>query len=512
MTCCLINSVISLTPCHYIVLISLIEFYDDLRLDGIQTENESEFRGYHIIAHFRDQDVVRQTMTLPLKLFKHPQIQLALKFHSLAQRSNEIMETASRRNKPINVPAAQNFYTEFFKLVAKPETPFLMACLLESHFADVRKGALKAMNISYVYKLSGVPASYIERILCYDSLRQLMDEAHLYGLVVDESLDEPTFRFGQKHFKTKQSVFREPLTNPPQRRSAKLVEPKKYSMLFKDIINGVEGTDIKQDLVMPAESTSMADASTKQYGILDNRAEQLKTAKAAADAAEAAARMERQKMEALMNEKKAQKEAAMKAEREKKEKMEAERAAAVQKAHQEREERAKREKARLEQLRLEEERKLIAQQRELEALKRREEEERKRRLLDKDVIGQEMYVDLMSKFIEDAAKEFVLVQMMKQKTIMNFIRRKTIPWLSRSRQNIEARNEAIAKRGETLRWSKMLHNNNPYSGFKIENLYKTRLLRTPEMITERTTWALDLDESAKEMNVYKVNNPSKKRK
>jgi hypothetical protein len=410
------------------------------------------------------------------------------------------------------VPAAQNFYTEFFKLVAKPETPFLMACLLESHFADVRKGALKAMNISYVYKLSGVPASYIERILCYDSLRQLMDEAHLYGLVVDESLDEPTFRFGQKHFKTKQSVFREPLTNPPQRRSAKLVEPKKYSMLFKDIINGVEGTDIKQDLVMPAESTSMADASTKQYGILDNRAEQLKTAKAAADAAEAAARMERQKMEALMNEKKAQKEAAMKAEREKKEKMEAERAAAVQKAHQEREERAKREKARLEQLRLEEERKLIAQQRELEALKRREEEERKRRLLDKDVIGQEMYVDLMSKFIEDAAKEFVLVQMMKQKTIMNFIRRKTIPWLSRSRQNIEARNEAIAKRGETLRWSKMLHNNNPYSGFKIENLYKTRLLRTPEMITERTTWALDLDESAKEMNVYKVNNPSKKRK
>ncbi|KAI8874886.1 hypothetical protein K501DRAFT_297785 [Backusella circina FSU 941] len=190
------------------VLISLIEFYDDLREDGIQTENEAEFRAYHIIAHFRDQDVVRQTMTLPLALFKHPHIELALKFHSLAQRNNEIMETASRRNKPTNVPAAQNFYTQFFKLVAKSQTPFLMSCLLESHFADVRKGALKSMNISYVYKLSGVPASYVERILGYDDIIQLMEEAKLYGIVVDESLDEPTFRFGQKHYKTKQAVFR----------------------------------------------------------------------------------------------------------------------------------------------------------------------------------------------------------------------------------------------------------------------------------------------------------------
>jgi hypothetical protein len=87
MTCCLMNSVIFLTPSHYIVLISLVDFYDDLRPDDIRTKNEAEFRGYHIIAHFSDQDVVRQTMTSPLELFKHPQIQLTLKFHSLAQRN-----------------------------------------------------------------------------------------------------------------------------------------------------------------------------------------------------------------------------------------------------------------------------------------------------------------------------------------------------------------------------------------------------------------------------------------
>jgi hypothetical protein len=57
------------------------------------------------------------------------------------------METVSSRNKYINVPGIQKFCTKFLKLVAEPKTPFLMACLLESHFTDVRKRAMKAMNI-----------------------------------------------------------------------------------------------------------------------------------------------------------------------------------------------------------------------------------------------------------------------------------------------------------------------------------------------------------------------------
>jgi hypothetical protein len=185
-----------------------MEFYNDLRMEGVKTDNEAEFRAYNIITHLHNQDVIFQTMCLPLSLFKDPQIQLALKFHALASRNNEIMESSSRKNKQLNIPAAQNFYTEFFNLVAKPETCFLLGCLLESNFAEVRKGALKSMNLCYVHQLSGVPAAHIKKVLCYDSLTQLIQDAKLYGLVMDESLGEPTFRFGQKHFKTKLCVFR----------------------------------------------------------------------------------------------------------------------------------------------------------------------------------------------------------------------------------------------------------------------------------------------------------------
>jgi hypothetical protein len=79
-------------------------------------------------------------MTLPLTLFEDPQIKLALKFHGFIQRNIAFLERAARTDKPSNVPASHNFYIDFFKLVGEPETPLLMACLLESSFANVRKG------------------------------------------------------------------------------------------------------------------------------------------------------------------------------------------------------------------------------------------------------------------------------------------------------------------------------------------------------------------------------------
>lgn len=184
-----------------------MEFYDDLREEGIETENEAEFRAYNIISLIRDQDVARQAMTLPVYLFKSQPITRALEFRALSQRNNEIMESSSRRNKPENVEASQNFYSAFFKLIADPGTSFLMACMLETHFPEVRKGALKAMNVSYMIKAGGVQAEDVRQVLAYDSVKQLFQEAVLYGIIIDNSLDEPTLCFGQKHYISKISVF-----------------------------------------------------------------------------------------------------------------------------------------------------------------------------------------------------------------------------------------------------------------------------------------------------------------
>lgn len=151
--------------------------------------------------------MARQAQTLPIHVFRHPYMTRALEFHALAQRNNEIMETSSRRNKPENIEASQNFYSAFFRLIADAKTPFLMACMLECHFADIRKGALKAMNVSYMIKAGGVEAEHVRQVLAYDNIKQLLQEVHLYGIVIDMSLGVPTICFGQKHYRTKIPIF-----------------------------------------------------------------------------------------------------------------------------------------------------------------------------------------------------------------------------------------------------------------------------------------------------------------
>ncbi|ORX61587.1 hypothetical protein DM01DRAFT_1125563 [Hesseltinella vesiculosa] len=216
------------------VLISLMEFYDDLREEHrIDMPNEPEFRAYNIISHLRDPDTIRQTQSLPPSVFRHPLVTRALKFSAIMQRNNEIMETSSRRNKPHNVEASQNSYAQFFNLVADPDTPFLMACMLEAHFPDVRKGALKAMNLVYRPN-TGPDIDYVIRVLGYDSEDDFTSDAALYGL----KLENGQVQFNQRHVRTKVPFFIEPLSNPKPKPS-QLVEPKKLGTRLEDIVNGI---------------------------------------------------------------------------------------------------------------------------------------------------------------------------------------------------------------------------------------------------------------------------------
>ncbi|EIE89091.1 hypothetical protein RO3G_13802 [Rhizopus delemar RA 99-880] len=189
------------------VLLSLMEFYEDLRGQGIETPNEAEFRAYDIITHIRDKDVARQIYSQSAHIFKHPHVKQALKFHAMAQQNDEIEETSSRCNKEEKAFGSQNNYASFFKLVADPHTSFLMACLLETHSPEVRKGALKSMSVGYMARTAGVEAEYVRKVLCYDSLGQCLKEAKHYGIRMDISSKEPTLLFGLKHYESRARVF-----------------------------------------------------------------------------------------------------------------------------------------------------------------------------------------------------------------------------------------------------------------------------------------------------------------
>ncbi|CAD6928435.1 unnamed protein product [Tilletia controversa] len=137
---------------------SLIEFYDDRRqaagsVRGAPTvaPNESEFRAYNLLLHLRDPETLREVELLPTSVFLSEQVQVALRLRTCAQRSNNI----EKRGQPMNEEATLNFFTAFFKEVDRLPVGrgYLLACLAENVFTDLRRGAIKAMCHAYVERL-----------------------------------------------------------------------------------------------------------------------------------------------------------------------------------------------------------------------------------------------------------------------------------------------------------------------------------------------------------------------
>lgn len=92
-----------------------------------------------------DPETARATSVLPHAVFSQPILQLAFDLHALVQRNFDSQKAASRGN----IQVAQNFASRFFKLVRSQRVPYVMACLLESRFADVRRAGLRALHQSY---------------------------------------------------------------------------------------------------------------------------------------------------------------------------------------------------------------------------------------------------------------------------------------------------------------------------------------------------------------------------
>ncbi|EFP86402.2 uncharacterized protein PGTG_12358 [Puccinia graminis f. sp. tritici CRL 75-36-700-3] len=163
------------------VLQSLNEFYDDYRGSNCFCPNEAEFRAYYLLTHLRDSDAARATERLPEKVFSDQRLQSALQLQILAQCGN-MSRAAGRR--PANSPATLNAFTRLFKKVSSTQTSFLNACLLETHFSEIRVSALKALRLAQCRKYGAhVPLVEIAR-LCYMSLEESYGFCNACGLTM----------------------------------------------------------------------------------------------------------------------------------------------------------------------------------------------------------------------------------------------------------------------------------------------------------------------------------------
>lgn len=158
------------------MLKSLNEFYDDLRLSGTPdpSGNEAEFRAYNLLTHLRDPDIVWSVELLPPEIFDHPLLQRALALHRLAQKSNI----------PRGERASQNAFSRFFKLVSEPGTPYLFACILSTHFNDIRRNAIDALRSAYLKQHSAFPLRTLAKILGCDDEADARSVCEQLGVVV----------------------------------------------------------------------------------------------------------------------------------------------------------------------------------------------------------------------------------------------------------------------------------------------------------------------------------------
>ncbi|KAG0046704.1 hypothetical protein BGZ83_008109 [Gryganskiella cystojenkinii] len=231
------------------VLTSLQEYYDDLRTEGIVCENEAEFRAYHILSHLRDPDMIRQAQLLPNHIFYNSYIQVAAEVHALTRRSNDI-----RRRGKVQSEASPNFFSRFFKMIAGRATTYLMACLLEANFVEIRTGALKAMNKAYLGQHGGIAVQDLINILGFDDMEECVLNCEAHDLAVSMQ-GEPTVVFGRKD-PTRKRIFKETALGLKQHRNERIVEVKRQQYSIEEIVYGKtprphETQVVDSDLVQP---------------------------------------------------------------------------------------------------------------------------------------------------------------------------------------------------------------------------------------------------------------------
>lgn len=210
---------------------TLMEIYQDVRNQGGKAPNEAEFRAYYLLSHIRDPELDRELQRLPQELMKDSQIQLALMFRNIISQSN-IVERGYK-----NSVGALNLYREFFRLVYNPQVPYLMSCLLETHFNTIRFYALKAISRAFHSKGKPCSVNLLSEMLGFHSFETLekfvqhfdidvkeVDGERVLDLFNREKL-ELTYKLNSIHDKAKQ-----PQAYSPQLNS-------KLSGELKDVIN-----------------------------------------------------------------------------------------------------------------------------------------------------------------------------------------------------------------------------------------------------------------------------------
>uniref|UniRef100_A0A452VNA6 Germinal-center associated nuclear protein n=1 Tax=Ursus maritimus TaxID=29073 RepID=A0A452VNA6_URSMA len=169
---------------------SLKEMYQDLRNKGVFCASEAEFQGYNVLLNLNKGDILREVQ----------------QFHPAVRNSSEV-KFAVQAFAALN----SNNFVRFFKLVQSAS--YLNACLLHCYFNQIRRDALRALNIAYTVstqRSTVFPLDGVVRMLLFRDCEEATDFLNYYGLTVSDGcveLNRSSFLEPEGLSKARKSVF-----------------------------------------------------------------------------------------------------------------------------------------------------------------------------------------------------------------------------------------------------------------------------------------------------------------
>lgn len=176
-------------------LLSLMYYYDDHR-HRQDFKHEAEFRAYCIILEMQatHPDLEDRMQAWPKELLQSGPVQNAFRLHAAA--SNTLLDQGPLK-PPTPFMIAQGNYEGFWKLMKSHHVSYLMACLAESHFGQVRYMALQNIwksNKTAPEKQQKQNTQWnvdeLTKALAFDSYEQTLDFCENFSLNFKNDNDE----------------------------------------------------------------------------------------------------------------------------------------------------------------------------------------------------------------------------------------------------------------------------------------------------------------------------------
>ncbi|XP_077135091.1 germinal-center associated nuclear protein-like [Ranitomeya variabilis] len=184
---------------------SLNKMYQDLQNRGETCPREPEFRGYSILLRLNKGDILREVQQVPESVRNTEEVKYAIQMFAALNSTN---------------------FVRFFKLVRSAS--YLNSCILHCYFPQVRRDALRALNVAYTISYQRptlFPLENMVRLLFFHDTEEATDFLTSYGLSVREGFVE-----------LNRAAFVEPLIPFHPKRSSYISSKRQKSV--GEVVNG----------------------------------------------------------------------------------------------------------------------------------------------------------------------------------------------------------------------------------------------------------------------------------